>query len=85
MITKRYGKFVPLPMVNYCMHCLSPTYKSVFSFDLCCIILTSTKICHEKWGARMGGGGGLTNLSVHFLIKTIFPWLMIEITIKSVF
>ena len=34
-----------------------------------------------------GGGGVLTNLSVDldFLIKTIFPWLMIEITIKSVF
>ena len=31
------------------------------------------------------GGGGLTNLSVHFLIKTIFLWLMTEITIKSVF
>lgn len=35
----------------------------------------------------MEGGGVLTNLSVDldFLIKTIFPWLMIEITIKSVF
>ena len=33
----------------------------------------------------MGGGGGLTNLGVDFLIKKIFPWLMIEITIKSVF
>ena len=85
MITKRYGKFLPLHIVNYCVHCfISPTYKSVFSFDLCCVILTSTKICHEV-GGKDGGGGGLTNLSVHFLIKTIFPWLMIEITIKSVF
>ena len=83
MMTKRYGKYLPLHIVNYCVHCLSPTYKSVFSFDLCCVILTSTKICHEKWGARMGGG--LTTLGVLFLIKTIFPWLMIEINIKSVF
>ena len=39
----------------------------------------------EVRGKDGGGGGVLTNLSVDFLIKTIFPWLMIEITIKSVF
>ena len=57
-----------------------------------CFLLTSVvwfsqapKYVMRSEGQGWGGGGVLTNLNVHFLIKTIFPWLMIEITIKSVF
>ena len=67
------------------LHALFIPYvqECVFFWPLLC---DSDKHRNMSWEVRgKDGGGVLTNLSVDFLIKTIFPWLMIEITIKSVF